>query len=72
MQNYNSAKKMRGTKKYLSLLYGVIFIILFNTIGSYMHSGLDLTSDKKHTLSTQTKKILSNLDDIIYIKVFHP
>ena len=63
-------KRWMGKRTYIPLLYGVIFIILFNTIGSYMHSGLDLTNDKKHTLSKQTKEILSNLDDIIYIKVY--
>ena len=61
---------MRKNKAYLPLLYGVIFIILFNAIGSYMHSSLDLTSEKRHVLSKQTKEILSNLDDIIYIKVY--
>ena len=70
MQNYNSAEKMREKKAYLPLLYGIIFIILFNTIGSYMHSSIDLTSEKRYTLSKQTKEVLSNLDDIIYIKVY--
>ena len=70
MQNHNSAEKMRKNKAYLPLLYGVIFIILFNAIGSYRHFSLDLTSEKRHALSKQTKEVLSNLDDIIYIKVY--
>ena len=61
---------MREKRAYLPLLYGVIFIILFNAIGSYMHSSIDLTSEKRYTLSKQTKEVLSNLDDIIYIKVY--
>ena len=31
---------------------------------------IDLTEDKKHSMSEETEKILNNLDDIIFIKVY--
>ena len=61
---------MKKNKAYLPLLYSIIFIVLFNSIGSFLHFRLDLTSEKRYTLSEKTKKILSELDDLIYIQVY--
>ena len=35
-----------------------------------MHFRLDLTAEKRHTLSAETEQILENLDALIYIKVY--
>ena len=61
---------MKKNKAYLPLLYSIIFIVLFNSIGSFLHFRLDLTSEKRYTLSEKTKKVLSELDDLIYIQVY--
>jgi len=61
---------MRKNKVYLSLFYSIIFIVLLNAIGGFLHFRMDLTSEKKHTLSEETIEVLSNLEDLIYIKVF--
>ena len=61
---------MKINKSYLPLLYSIIFIVLFNSIGSFLHFRLDLTSEKRYTLSEKTKKVLSELDDLIYIQVY--
>jgi len=45
-------------------------IILLNFIGSFYYYRLDLTTEKRYTLSPATKEILTNLDDIVYIKVY--
>lgn len=61
---------MSKSNIYLPLIYSFIFIVLINAIGSFAHFRLDLTAEKRHTISIATKKILTDLDDIIYIKVY--
>ncbi len=45
-------------------------IILLNFIVSSYYYRFDLTTEKRYTLSPATKEILTNLDDIVYIKVY--
>lgn len=50
---------------------GVVAIIfLINFIGSVQFFRLDLTAEKRFSLSDSTKQILSNLDDIIYVRCY--
>jgi ABC-2 type transport system permease protein len=48
----------------------VAIVILVNVIGSYVFTRLDLTSEKRYTLSPTTKEILNGLDDYVYFKVY--
>jgi gliding-associated putative ABC transporter substrate-binding component GldG len=57
-------------KNRLSLLYSLIFILLVNIFLSVIDFSFDLTESKKHSISTETKQILSELDDIIFVKVY--
>jgi len=59
---------MSKSKILLPLIFSIIFIVLINAIGSFLHFRLDLTTEKRHTLSIATEEILTDLDDIIYIK----
>ncbi len=61
---------MVKNKVFLPIVYSIIFIILLNAIGSFLHFRIDLTSEKKYTLSGETKKVLTGLDDLIYIKIY--
>jgi ABC-2 type transport system permease protein len=49
---------------------GIIIIILINIIGYYIFTRFDLTSEKRYSLSEPTKKMLKNLDDIIFFQVY--
>jgi ABC-2 type transport system permease protein len=58
-------------RQHLIQLGGVILVlILINLISSMVFSRFDLTSEKRYTLSPSTKKILKNLDDIVFFKVY--
>ena len=58
-------------KNDLFVLIGAMVIILFiNIIGQGWFFRLDLTADNRYTLSRPTRKILKNLDDIVYIRVY--
>ena len=47
-----------------------VLTLLVNITFSQFDFSLDLTEDKKYTISKESKQILNNLDDIIYIKVY--
>ncbi len=51
-------------------LYLLIIIIAINFIASQLHYRLDLTQEKRYTLSKPTKKLLSNLDEQVNIDIF--
>ena len=54
----------------LSLVITLIIIVLVNIIGSFVYTRLDLTSEKRYTLSNTSKDILKNLDDYVYFRVY--
>ncbi len=57
-------------KDILKLLVALIIVVLLNIIGSYSFFRLDLTSEKRYTLSDATKGLLENLDETVYFKVY--
>jgi ABC-2 type transport system permease protein len=48
----------------------LLILVLINLIGSMIFTRFDLTSEKRYTLSPSTEKILQNLDDIVFFKVY--
>lgn len=70
-----SAKKNNPTGKtkkrditFLVIL--IVIIFLLNFIGSFIFKRFDLTSEKRYTLAESTIKLLKNLDDEVYFKVY--
>ncbi|MBL7110442.1 MAG: gliding motility-associated ABC transporter substrate-binding protein GldG [Bacteroidales bacterium] len=65
----DSSKKIK--KDYVvRLLAGLSIILLINIIGSFIHYRIDLTSEKKYTLSPVTKQALSDLNETVFIRVY--
>lgn len=61
---------MNNKKQYLLQLLLILGILLsLNVLSGYFHFSWDLTEEKKYTLSNATKRIVSDVEDIIYIKV---
>ncbi len=54
----------------IQILLGIAIIILVNIISSFVFTRFDLTSEKRYSLSDATKELLSDLDDIVYFKVY--
>jgi len=65
--NSNKTIKFRSWLKFLTTVAG---IILLAAIGSLLRLRLDLTEDKRYTLSNPTKKVLAGLKNDIYIQVY--
>ena len=57
--------KRKNLKKnqIVAFLVTVAIVVLVNVIGSFVFTRLDLTSEKRYTLSPTTKEILNNVDD---------
>ena len=56
--------------KYISFALFFILLLLINIFFSKYDKAFDLTADKRHSISSESKKILQNLDDVIYIKIY--
>ncbi len=51
----------------LALVIGIA--IFLNALGNRFYSYLDLTEEKRFTLTPHTQQLLKNLDDVVYVRV---
>lgn len=63
-------KRSPQQKSIIQLLSGILAIGLVLYIASVFYIRLDLTSEKRYTLDRNTKEILTNLDDIVHVRVY--
>ena len=65
-------KKVKNIKRENLLQFGsiVLIIVAMNIVSLFAFLRLDLTSEKRYTLSKSTKNMLTNLNDVIYVKVY--
>ncbi len=54
----------------LKLLIGLVLIVFVNTISSRSFFRLDLTEEKRFSISSATDEMLKNLNDVVYIEVY--
>jgi len=54
----------------IQLTLVLVIVALINFIGNLWFYRLDLTAEKRYSLSEVSKKVLHNLDDVVYIKVY--
>ena len=48
----------------------VAVLIACNVIFSFFFFRLDMTAEKRYTLSPSTRSLLENLEDVVYVKVY--
>jgi len=65
----NTTKKIRS-QNIIQLLTVIIAVVGINIIGQFYFGRFDLTSEKRFSVVPETKKIIENIDDYIYIKVY--
>ena len=63
-------KNKNKFNSFLQLFSAIIIVVLINVIGSYVFHRFDLTAEKRYSLSAATKKLLKELDDVVYFKVY--
>jgi ABC-2 type transport system permease protein len=57
-------------KDILNFVMTAAIVILANFVFSFYFQRFDLTSEKRYTLAGSTKKLLKELDDVVYLKVY--
>src|SRR4029079_11790601 len=62
--------RWRGWGGMVRLLLSVLIIISINVIASYVFFRLDLTGEKRYTISSTTVDQLKKIKDGVYIKVY--
>lgn len=60
---------MRKRQSLVVLLLTIGTLILLNVIAQYFYGYIDLTEEKRFTLTEPTKRFVRDLDDIVYINV---
>ena len=60
--------KLSENKKWW--LITIVVIVLINYLASIFHRRIDLTNEKRFTISTPVKKILANIDEKMQIYIF--
>jgi len=63
-------KRTQKQQTILVLLFSIIIVILLNVVGIFVFKRLDLTSEKRYTLSNATIELLENLKDVAYFKIY--
>ncbi|WP_457610639.1 gliding motility-associated ABC transporter substrate-binding protein GldG [Lutibacter sp.] len=58
------------SNNYSKIITALVIILLINYVGSKVYKRIDLTNDHRYTLSTPSKIIIKNIEDIITIKVY--
>ncbi|MDZ7604060.1 MAG: gliding motility-associated ABC transporter substrate-binding protein GldG [Cyclobacteriaceae bacterium] len=54
----------------LTLLVGVMGIVLINQLMSHVIYRIDLTEEKRYTISEASRNLLENLEDVVYVEVY--
>ncbi len=64
--NQQSIKK----QQLLSFLLVMAIVVVVNILSSYVFTRIDLTEDKRFTLSSNTKELMKQLDDVVFFKIY--
>ncbi len=67
MVNWMQTKK---TGDLLLLANGLLLVLLLNGLASFYFFRIDLTEDKRYSIKSQTKALLAELDDEVFVEVF--
>ncbi|MBK9271708.1 MAG: gliding motility-associated ABC transporter substrate-binding protein GldG [Saprospiraceae bacterium] len=59
----------KNIKNFAGLLVLAGILILVNVISSYLYGSIDLTEEKRFTLTPATKKILKELPEVVFVRV---
>lgn len=62
--------KSRRSKDFVRFVLVVAIVILLNIIGSLKFFRVDLTAEKRYSLSDATKNLLESFDEILYVKIY--
>ncbi len=65
-----SWKQSKKIGDLLVVANGLLLVVILNVLGSWYFVRIDLTEEKRYTIKPQTKELLKNLDDAVYVEVY--
>lgn len=65
-----SERRSYRKQSFTQLMVVIIVLLLVNVAGQEYYNRLDLTTEKRFTLSEPTKGLLRNLDDAVFVRVY--
>ncbi len=68
--NATGKRKQQQRQAVVRLLVMAAILVCINILAARFHYGMDLTKEKRFTLTTPTKKLLRNMDDVAVIDVY--
>ncbi len=57
-------------KHLMHLVIGFVVLLVLNMVGGKWFMRIDLTAEKRHSLTPATRQLLRDLDDIVYFRVY--
>ena len=69
-KNINKQSKQFKRRTLMGLLIVIAAVVLVNILSSFLFYRIDLTKDKRHSLSKSTIEMLKNLEDRVYFRVY--
>ena len=63
-------RKIYKRQAWLRLILLVLSIVLINFLVSFIVIRIDLTKEKRFTISPVSKEVLSNLNDVVYVRIY--
>jgi len=63
-------KRTNKRRDIIQLITWLAIIVLLNYVGAFVFERFDLTAEKRFTLSDATKDLVSDLEDVIYVRVY--
>lgn len=63
-------RKQLKRRQLLQLAYTLVLVILIGLLSGMKFFRIDLTSEKRHTLSKSSKELLRELDEVVLVKVY--
>ncbi|MFT5801257.1 MAG: ABC-2 type transport system permease protein [Nonlabens sp.] len=62
-------KKSKNSHSIFQPILAIAIFAFIMVIGNYLYGSFDMTEEKRFTLTEPTKKLLRNLDDVVYIDI---
>jgi ABC-2 type transport system permease protein len=67
---YLTARHLAGKKNALHPIFLILVLAIINLLSAHLHARLDLTKEKRYTLSEPTKNLLRHVDDEIVVDFY--
>jgi ABC-2 type transport system permease protein len=69
-QTKQTGKNIKRKQASVRLVIMALILVCINVLASYLHTGIDLTTERRFTLTKSTKKLLSGMKETAVITVY--